>query len=314
MAADDSLLLRPVRLVVVTDWDAGFQLQPHVEPLPDVAPGGEYVVDCVPQQAVLIQEVLVRDFALVQISTATQTIKVSPVERGALPRLYRLGTSVVAHSDECISVRLRNDGAVTLKQKVPSLLRVHAAAARIDPAPTGRAEDAVPCPACGKESGDSCDGPASHPSRLMLHVERAAARTEQPSIVAADLVEDMRGPMSRCPTCDSPVRADRRQLVGAGGARPYCKDAWHDGPVIHVPQIVPTPVEGRGNAMLVRGCSCGAEIPSIAAFAGHVGVPEDAVRAIVALAEIAYDLLDRPKKRLRTDARRQIARCLEFVR
>lgn len=31
---------------------------------------------------------------------------------------------------------------------------------------TGRPEDAVACPACGKGPGDSCDGPMSHPTRI----------------------------------------------------------------------------------------------------------------------------------------------------
>lgn len=133
MATDDLALPRHVRLVVMTDWDAGFQLQPRTEPLPDVAPGGEYVIDCVPQQPVLIQEVLVRNFALVQVSTAKQTIRATTVARGALPRLYRLGTPVTAHPDECVSVYLRNDGSVTLKQKVPMFVRVDAAAQKRSP-------------------------------------------------------------------------------------------------------------------------------------------------------------------------------------
>jgi hypothetical protein len=323
MAADDRLVLRPVRLVVTTNWDAGFQLTPNAEPLPDVPPGGEYVIECVPQQPVLIREALVRDYALVQVSVGSQTVKAPLVERGSLPRTYRLPVAITVHADECVAVRLRNDGAVTLKQKVPTFVRVDAAAARIDPAPTGRAEDAVPCPACGKEAGTSCDGPASHPSRLMLHIERSVAKSQQATV---EIVDDRRSnsavgsstaaprdPSSRCPTCDSPVRSERRQLFGAGGTRPYCKEAWHDGPTVHAPQITRTTAEGPGNASLVRGCSCGAEIRTTAAFAEHVGVPEDAMRAILALAGIAFDLIDHPKA-MRADARRQITRCLEFAR
>jgi hypothetical protein len=324
VAADDRLVLRPVRLVVITNWDAGFQLTPNVEPLPDVPPGGEYVIECVPQQPVLIREALVRDYALVQVSVGSQTVKAPLVERGSsLPRLYRLPVTITVHADECVAVRLRNDGPVTLKQKVPTFVRVDAAAARIDPSPTGRAEDAVPCPACGKEPGASCDGPASHPSRLMLHVERASARPEHATI---EVVKDRGGsgskisassstrdPSSRCPTCDSPVRYDRRQLFDVGSTRPHCKDTWHDGPIVHAPQITRTTADGPGNASLVRGCSCGAEIRTTAAFADHVGVPEDAMRAILALAGIAFDLIDHPKA-MRSDARRQIARCLEFAR
>jgi hypothetical protein len=159
VAADDRLVLRPVCLVVTTNWDDGFQLTLHVEPLPDVPPGGEYVIECVPQQPVLIREALVRDYALVQVSVGSQTVKAPLVERGSsLPRLYRLPVTITVHADECVAVRLRNDGSITLKQKVPTFVRVDAAAAQIDRASTGRAEDAVPCRACGKESGDSCDG------------------------------------------------------------------------------------------------------------------------------------------------------------
>ena len=110
MPNDDRLLLRPCRLVVVTDWDAGFQLSPRTEPLPDVPPGSDYVTECLPMQSVLIQEVLVRDFALVHVSTRAQTVKVDPVARGSLPRLYRLSTAITAHPDECVALRLRNDG------------------------------------------------------------------------------------------------------------------------------------------------------------------------------------------------------------
>lgn len=309
MTSGEPLLLRPCRLVVVTDWDAGFQLQPSAEPLPDVAPGATYIVECVSSQPVLIQEVLVRDFALVQVSTAAQTTKTAPVPRGSLPRLYRLETAITVHPDECISVRLINDGAAALKQKVATLVRKDAAAVRIDPAPTGRAEDVVPCPACGKESGDSCDGPASHPSRIMLHVERSKAAAEQLVILSADRPGD-RGNLSRCPECGSPLRAERREVVGATTLR--CTSTWHDGLIVHVPQT-PSADDHEGPAV-VNGCSCGAVIEGTAAFAEHVGVPVEALQSILALAEIAFDLLYQPKKRPRNETRRQITRCLEFTR
>lgn len=46
---------------------------------------------------------------------------------------------------------------------------------------TDRPEDDVACPACGKEPGDSCDGPTSHPSRLVLHVKETEHRKYLPS-------------------------------------------------------------------------------------------------------------------------------------
>jgi endogenous inhibitor of DNA gyrase (YacG/DUF329 family) len=324
MAADDALILRLVRLVVATDWDAGFQLRANAEPLPDVEPGAEYVVECSPQRGVAIREVLVHNFQLVQISAGTQSTSVRPVARGSgLPRMYRLDAAITVPAGECVVVRLRNDATVPLKQKVVTLVREDAAAARIDPEPTGRAEDAVPCPACGKTAGDSCDGPASHPSRRTLYVERKRAAASVDGVVEDARVGNVPLPVgrlekdpsaSRCPTCDALVREEPRQLFGNGGARPYCDDAWHAGPIVHAPRITRTRMEGPGNAMLVRGCSCGAEAPSATAFADHVDVPVDAVRTILALAGIAYDLIDHPKKMDHADARRQIARCLEFTR
>lgn len=135
MTVDDPALPRPVRLVILTDWDVGFQLTPRADPPPNVSPGGECVVDCVPQESVLIQEILVRDFALVQVLTATLSIPAtrargSNVERGSLPRTYRLVAPITVQSGECVTVRLRNDGPVALKQKVPTFVRVHAAAQR----------------------------------------------------------------------------------------------------------------------------------------------------------------------------------------
>jgi hypothetical protein len=144
----------------------------------------------------------------------------------------------------------------------------------------------------------------------MLHIERAKAAAEQPVILAADWRGDGRGAVPRCPTCASPVRAERREVVGDTRAR--CEDAWHDGPIVHIPQV--TSAEDSGGVASVHGCSCGAVVASTAAFADHVGVPKDAVQSILTLAEIAYDLLYQPKKLARNETRRQITRCLEFVR
>jgi hypothetical protein len=183
LTVDDPTVVRLVRLVVATDWDAGFQLGPRTEPLPDVPPGGEYVVECAPQRSVVIREAIVHDFQLVQVATARQTVRVTRTtttggptlseSRGASPvRAYHLDAPVAVPAGDIVAILLRNDSAASRKQKVPVLVRQDAASARNDPAPTGRAEDSVACPACGKVPGDSCDGPASHPSRLALYRTR----------------------------------------------------------------------------------------------------------------------------------------------
>jgi hypothetical protein len=170
MITDDSTPL--ARMIISANWDAGFQLQPRAEPLPDVSPGGEYVVECAPQRSVMIREIVVHDFQLVQISTATRQVRLPPIARGSgLPRAYHLDAAITVPAGERVIALLKNDTGITRKQKVPLLVREDAAAARIDRTPIGRAEDAVRCPACGKAPGDSCEGPASHPSRFARYAE-----------------------------------------------------------------------------------------------------------------------------------------------
>lgn len=149
-----------VRLLVVADWDVGFVLTAHT-PLPDVAPGDAYVTEIFPQRSVTIREVLVEGFTLVQIAVGTRTSAAKVEEHG--PRiLYRLDAPLIVETGESVCIRLCNDSDAPRKQKSALLLKEE----------TGRAEDAVPCPACRKRSGDSCDGPSSHPSRIALHARR----------------------------------------------------------------------------------------------------------------------------------------------
>jgi len=321
VAADDSTLLRLVRLVITNDWDAGFQLTPSAEPLSDVPPGGECEISYFPDHGIAIRDVLVRGAAalkeLVDAGREGHLLAVTPDGPRGPAFTVQAGAQVIA--------RLRNDGPVPLRQKVPSIVRENLAAVKIDPAPTGRAEDAVACPACGNAPGTSCDGPASHPSRHRLYVERIKrlepTRTQTP--VSADwIVEDVKigsagGPAglrnlrkeisisARCPTCEADVR---------GSTHAFCQDVWHEGPVVHAPQIARTMRAGPGNATLVRGCTCGADITSVSAFADHVGVPRDAMRSIFAIVGIAIDLIEHPKQMDGREARRQIERCLEFTR
>jgi hypothetical protein len=315
MTAEDPKLLRLVRLIITTDWDAGFQLTPNVEPLLDVPPGGECLVECFPDRSVAIRDVIVREFQLVQISSGFQVENVAPLARGSkLPRAYRLQNTITVQASERIVARLRNDGPAPIKQKVATLVRESFASASADPGPTGRAEDAVECTACGKRAGDSCDGPGSHPSRLALFharaVQRLPARDEQDLAARFPTGNLPAGEVphyatSRCPTCESTARDE----LGA-----FCHDAWHNGPIVHVPKIARTARSGPGNVALIRGCSCGASITTVSGFADHINVPHDMMRSMLAIVGIAFDLIDHPKQMDGRDARRQIERCLEFKR
>lgn len=163
-----------VRVLVVADWDVGFQLTAR-EPLPDVLPGESYVTDFVPQRPVAFYEVVVEGFDLVQISvegrTSTATREDLPrfVGRPEPQRLYRLNDALTVDVDECARLHLCNTTNTPRKQKSVTLVRDTA----LDwPARRqGRPEDAVTCPACDRKPGDSCDGPVSHPSRTALYLE-----------------------------------------------------------------------------------------------------------------------------------------------
>ena len=118
-----------MRLIVATDWGTGFQLAPPAEPPPDVLPGGEYTIECKPQQAVAIREVTVHDFQLVQITTALKTARPTVVEtRASSPHVrdYQLDGVISVQAAEILSVVLRNDTRAPLKQKDALLVRERA--------------------------------------------------------------------------------------------------------------------------------------------------------------------------------------------
>lgn len=91
----------PVRLVITTDWSAGFHFWPGTEPLAVVPPGGEYLVDCFPREPVSIGEVIVRDFALVQVAVGNRV-------------------------DQCVAALQRNDSSANLRPKTATLVRAGA--------------------------------------------------------------------------------------------------------------------------------------------------------------------------------------------
>src|SRR4029077_18541061 len=118
-----------------------------------------------------------------------------------------------------------------------------------------------------------------------------------------------------CPTCGSSEPSlryhrgpDGKLLASRTGN--FCTNAWHtrglSAPTRHTPRIgrthlgvraperldrggvrvAPLLYDGLGNALLVRGCSGGAEVADAETFAAHVGWPADAVHTMLALAGI----------------------------
>ena len=268
-----------VRLVITTDWDAGFRLTPDAKALDDVPPGGEYVVECTAQYACLLEDVTVRDFVLDRVYIGA--LFANTVLDGALAatgsvddRRYRLEPPVPVAKKTDIRAVLKNASDAPKKPKVAVLLR-----------------------------GDQevADATLKDWSVVGVHVGRAAQ------------------PLSpSCPTCDSPDREVRRQIGPNNQVGPFCSDAWHTAEarkvVGHAPKLSRTLYEGPGNATLVSGCSCGAEVPNARAFADHVGIPESAIAAMLALVSIIYDFYDHPTSMTREEVARRVARCLEFPR
>lgn len=110
-----------VRLLIVMDWDAGFQLTAR-SALPDVEPGDAYVTECKPQRTVVVREVIVEGFALVQISVRETTVQATIIDQGAR-RLYQLDPELVATPEDWIRVKLCNDTDASRKQKMTTLVR-----------------------------------------------------------------------------------------------------------------------------------------------------------------------------------------------
>lgn len=66
---------------------------------------------------------------------------------------------------------------------------------------TGRPEDEVACPACGNGPGDSCDGPASHPSRVASAARRPARVMAVPQPLPGDWIINDVKISNRCGLC-----------------------------------------------------------------------------------------------------------------
>ena len=111
----------PVRLLVVTDWDAGFSLRSH-PPLLDVDPGASYVTEVVPGKPVAIYEVLVECFQLAQISVGDRTVHATAITDGQR-RIYKLESPLVVDPQTSCRLLLCNDTASPLKPKDVTIIR-----------------------------------------------------------------------------------------------------------------------------------------------------------------------------------------------
>jgi len=269
-------------MAITTDWDAGFQLAPGATALDVVPPGGEYVVECTPPRDVLLEDVTVRDFQLDRLYVGTVYVQFvadeSPVATGHIDdRRYHLDPPVAVAKTLDIRAVLKNTSDVAQKPKVAVLLH----------------------------GGQEIPGSALKDWRVVGVRAGSAARPLSPS----------------CPTCDSPDRDTRRQTGEDAASSSLCGDTWHDtatkpakASIVHAPKIARTLHDGPGNATLVQGCSCGAEVATARAFADHVGVSERAFAGMLNLVGVIYDLCDYPTAVTREEAAQRVARCLEFTR
>jgi hypothetical protein len=114
-----------VRLAVVIDWDAGLPIAGPCEPVDDVLPGGQYTVECSPQEQVLIQEIEIRSFALAWIAVGGHEIKpIGTVQGTSEIRRYLLEEPVFVRAAETVSMGLKNDGGWSLKPKIAMFARL----------------------------------------------------------------------------------------------------------------------------------------------------------------------------------------------
>jgi hypothetical protein len=270
----------PTRMLITTDWDAGFSLTPEAKPLDDVPPGGEYVVECTPSRDIMLTDVTIRDFDLDRLYVGTAFAQVVSdevlVATGSVDdRRYRLDPPVAVAKTCDVRAVLKNTSGEPKKPKVAVLI----------------------------PDGQEVAKTALQDWRVVGVRTGSAARSLSPS----------------CPTCDSPNHETRRMI---DGATTWCRDAWHGDQLpilppekipIHVPKLARTLHDGPGNATLVQGCSCGAEIATTRAFAGHVGVSERAVDAMMGLVSVIYDLCDHPARVTREEVARRVTNCLKFT-
>jgi hypothetical protein len=110
------------KMLIVTDYDTGFQLMPTLKTLPEVAPGDSYTTECKPQETVTIQEIISDPFAITQIAVGETRFRARVETRGT-QRVYLLGPPLVASPDDWIRIQCTNDTDASHKQKIAVLVR-----------------------------------------------------------------------------------------------------------------------------------------------------------------------------------------------
>jgi len=120
--SSEDLTIR-TKMLIVTDYDTGFQLMPTLVPLAEVAPGDVYVTECKPQMSIAIEEIVSDPFAIVQVAVRGDTFQTTIEKRGA-QRIYRLDPPLVATPDDWIRVQLTNDTDASHKQKIAVLVKL----------------------------------------------------------------------------------------------------------------------------------------------------------------------------------------------
>ena len=96
----------------------------------------------------------------------------------------------------------------------------------------------------------------------------------------------------KCPACLAPPGD------GCDGPRshPSRIDAYrahlHESTELHTPRLARLLVTPSDHEVFVRGCSCGADVTSAELFAEHVGWPADAVKTMLRLTGLVYDVFD----------------------
>jgi len=300
-----------VHLFVVTDWDEGFALAPAAEALADVPSDGEYAVECVAPHFGVLQDVMVRGFALDRLYIDDRFVPVveAPVTTTAHSEDHHYDlTPPIKIEGHAVRAVLRNTSDAPKKPKVAVLAQGLQAAEgwRVEVHTGSAARPLTPsCPTCDSPERDvrrqlTCAHQKPCPHRGPQYTPDEAAR------IAKE-------------TGHYPPNTAWEIVTGkAAASGVFCADTWHDAAtkparesVVHAPKLSRTTHEGPGNATLVRGCSCGVEASTPEAFAAHVGVPERVFTAMLGLVGVIYDLCDSAQV-TREEAARRVARCLEF--
>jgi hypothetical protein len=290
----------PVRLIVTTDWYVGGSV------LADVPPGGEYETSTAFPHTIAIHTIKVFGFELSWIS----------VEE------HRLEPKILVNGDDC-EYRFDPPLEVPAYKKILLHLRNRANC----PHTPKIAVNAVAVK-------DLIDDSAIEPHEPRRASEfTAVAPPQEPTLTAAD----GETPPTRAEAVPSSVFTDvtlrggaivtKADNEGDAGASAVHREALRlrqsadilryklkvPSEITHRPLLTRTLFDGPGNMLDVRGCACGADVVSDETFAAHVGWPVGAIRALLGLAGIAYDLLE-GHALTREDVLRSIAHCMEVRR